>query len=69
VKALWTVRALERNGYQVNLGRNGSAVRVICENGHWQLSHEENQSTHPTLAELTTALQKLHPKDEVATTN
>jgi iron complex transport system ATP-binding protein len=62
VKALWTVRALERNGYQVNLGRNGSALRVICENGHWQLSHEEGQTTHQTLAGLTAALQEIPPE-------
>jgi iron complex transport system ATP-binding protein len=57
VEALWTMRALERHGYQVNVGRNGAAVRVFCDNGRWHLAHEEGRTTHPTLAELTAALQ------------
>jgi iron complex transport system ATP-binding protein len=59
VEALWTVRALERHGYQVSIGRNGAAVQVTCNNGQWQLTHEAGQTTHPTLAALTAALQKV----------
>lgn len=59
VNALWTVRALERNGYRVNLGKNGAAIRVICDGEQWRLSHETNDSKHQSLAALTAALQKI----------
>jgi len=57
VKALWTVRALERQGFVVNIGRNGAAVRVVCENGHWQLVDGEREIAYESLGELTAAMQ------------
>ena len=59
VTAMWTVRALERQGYHVNLGRNGSAVQVICEGEKWELVSEKAQNTYFSIVSLTNALQKL----------
>ncbi len=63
VKALWTVRALERQGYVVNIGRNGAAVRVVCENGHWQMAHGGEKVEYETLGELTAALKRVSSDD------
>jgi iron complex transport system ATP-binding protein len=57
VYALWTVRALERHGYHVTPGQNGSAVRVICDGEKWQLVEPSKQTTYHSLAALTDALQ------------
>jgi iron complex transport system ATP-binding protein len=59
VKALWTVRALERHGYVVNLGQNGSTVQIVCQNGHWELAHESGEANYSSLGELTAALQEV----------
>jgi iron complex transport system ATP-binding protein len=59
VHALWTIRALERNGYKVNRGINGSAVRVICNGDEWQLTSETGETTYASLATLTDALQSI----------
>lgn len=59
VKALWTVRALERSGYLVNQGLNGAAVRVICDDGQWRLNYAAEDATYQTLAGLTAALHEI----------
>ncbi len=60
VHFLWTVRALERHGYQVNHGLNGAAVQIICEGERWQLTMKGRQTTYTSLETLTDSLHSLH---------
>jgi iron complex transport system ATP-binding protein len=66
--AVWTRRALERVGFAVHDGVNGSAVRIqVSEergeggNGRvqWQLSKQEQTITHHSLAKLIQEIQLL----------
>lgn len=66
LSTLWTKRALERIGFAVHNGRNGSALRiqVLEENSgqrngrvQWQLSMLEKSTTHHSLAKLINAVQ------------
>ncbi len=56
VQMMWTVRALERAGFQVNHGANGSAMRVTCADNEWHLAHQAQTTKHLSLADLTVAL-------------
>ena len=67
LSALWTKRALERVGFAVHDGVNGSAmrIRVLAENGgegngriQWQLIKPQQTTTHRSLAELVNDIQQ-----------
>ncbi|MEZ4594134.1 MAG: ABC transporter ATP-binding protein [Chloroflexota bacterium] len=68
LSALWTKRALERVGFAVHEGANGSAVRiqVLAEAGdgagngrtQWQLIKPQQTVTHHTLSDLVDDLTK-----------
>ncbi len=67
LSALWTRRALERVGFAVHEGANGSAMRIQVlgekgagENGRvrWQLSLPYQTDTHGSLADLVSAIQQ-----------
>ncbi len=59
LSATWAARALEREGYRVHFGRNGSAIHVICNPTSWQLNHPTGHSQHDSLAELTAELNAI----------
>ncbi len=69
LSALWTRRALERVGYAVHEGANGSALRiqVVAEEGEgngrtqWQLVKPQQTTTHRSLAELVDDIQQTSP--------
>lgn len=67
LSALWTKRALERVGFAVHEGVNGSTVRVqvLAEDGEagngriqWQLIKPQQTVTHRSLAELMHDIQQ-----------
>lgn len=69
LSALWTRRALERLGFAVHEGVNGSAVQiqVMAENDEgedgriqWQLIKPQQTVTHHSLAELVDDVQQGH---------
>jgi iron complex transport system ATP-binding protein len=64
VDAVWTVRALERVGYQVHLGRNGSPLWVTCQENCWYLATEDGRSEYHSLADLAAALKQKEKQDE-----
>jgi iron complex transport system ATP-binding protein len=61
LSATWAARALEREGYRVSFGRNGSAIHIICHPNSWQLDHPTGHSQHTSLAALTAALNAVEP--------
>lgn len=52
VQAIWTMRALERAGYEVLLGENGAKRQVVCTAEGWQLQHAHGRTIYPSLADL-----------------
>ena len=64
LSALWTRRALERVGYAVHEGVNGSAMRiqVVAGDGNgriqWQLVKPQQTITHRSLADLVEDIQQ-----------
>jgi iron complex transport system ATP-binding protein len=67
LSTLWTRRALERVGFAVHEGVNGSAmrIRVLAENGEvengriqWQLIKPQQTITHHSLADLVNDIQQ-----------
>jgi cobalamin transport system ATP-binding protein len=75
--ALWTKRALERVGFAVHNGRNGSPmqIEVLGENGEWgngrvqwQFSKHQQTITHHSLAELVSDVQQTSNHAQVTVT-
>lgn len=58
VQAIWTVRALERAGYQVVMGSDGRAPEVHCQPGSWQLRHAYGRAVYHSLADLLQGLKQ-----------
>ena len=63
--ATWVRRALEREGFQVHVGPNGSQTQVKVVNGlngngryHWQLTTPEQISHHEEIASLLQSLKR-----------
>lgn len=56
--AVWTTRALERAGFAVHQGANGSAMRVTATADHWQLRHAHHTTEHTSIAALLHQLQE-----------
>jgi iron complex transport system ATP-binding protein len=55
---MWTMRALERAGFQVNRGANGANICVTCSENTWHLANNTIISQHRSLADLTSTLRQ-----------
>jgi len=79
LSAVWTRRALERVGFAVHEGANGSAMRIQVlgedederENGRiqWQLIKPQQTVTHRSLAELVDDVQQGHEPNNTGATH